>query len=122
MGNAPIGMREAMDWTVSVAATIVTVAMTVLTPSVALTVPVVLGIVVLRPLWLAHINGARHRWWALGAGPAVGAMSGVGIAAALPDSLGTQWAVVIVALAGSFIATMAYAAITHAPVRRASRV
>jgi hypothetical protein len=39
------------------------------------------------------------------------------VAAALSGGLGTQWATLIANLMGSFTATVAYAAITHAPVR-----
>ncbi|MGW4463417.1 hypothetical protein [Micromonospora sp. NPDC004704] len=80
--------------------------------------PVTLLLVpILSPVGLAHLEGVRHRWWALGAGAAVGLPTGQGVEALLTGSLGTGWAALVAVLVGSAIGITVHAAVTHLPRR-----
>jgi hypothetical protein len=80
--------------------------------------PAAIGIVTLLPIVRAHLAGVRHRWWALGAGTAAGTAAAVGLGAGLEASLAAQWSALIAILAGSLVATVVHAAVTHVPARR----
>jgi hypothetical protein len=67
---------------------------------------------------LLHLNGPRHRWWALGIAAVVGVAVGLSIDALLYDIVGREWAALAGYIGGGWVATHVYVAVTHLPHRR----
>jgi hypothetical protein len=65
-----------------------------------------------------HMEGPRHRWWALAATVAVSVATVRGVAAVLDEVVGRNWASLAAYLCTCWVGTHVYAAVTNAPRRR----
>jgi hypothetical protein len=71
------------------------------------------------PTVMAHLDGVRHRWWAVGAGLGAAAAVALPLHAAV-DGWG-YWGTLVALLAGGVAGTFAHTAVTHVPPKSGSR-
>ena len=69
------------------------------------------------PVMLRHLEGVRHRWWALGAAIVAAIPAGLAVSMPLGHRLPTGWADLLAVLAASAVAMAVQAAVTHIPYR-----
>ncbi len=121
MGHAPADLRQAfaLNLAALVLGAIMGAVLVLLIPS---TPPTLVLMLTLSPAGQLHLQGVRHRWWALGAGLAAGVSAGLGINALLPPGVGAGWATLTGILVGSGIGAMTHAAVTHLPTRDMPRL
>jgi len=121
MGHAPADLGHAFTFglVALILGAIVGTAIVLLAPSAP---PTIVLLATLSPIGQPHLDGVRHRWWALGAGAAAGVPAGLAIHALFQPSIGAEWATLIGLLAGSWIGVMTHAAATHLPTRRMQRL
>ncbi|GIJ51237.1 hypothetical protein Val02_81230 [Virgisporangium aliadipatigenens] len=81
--------------------------------------PLALQSLVVMPAVMVHLDGVRHRWWAVGAGLTAAAAVAVPLHAAV-DGWG-HWGTLVAMLAGGVAGNLAHTAVTHVPPRSASR-
>jgi len=117
MGRAPVDLGDAFGFGLAalIPGAIIGTGMVLLAPEAP---PNIVLLATLQPIGQPHIDGARHRWWALGVGAAAGGSAGTGVNALLQPIVGAQWATLVGLLAGSWIGVMAHAATTHLPTRK----
>jgi hypothetical protein len=85
------------------------------------TVPTIITTFSFMPILMAHVEGVRHRWWALAAGAAAALGTGLPVGGLLSDTVGPAWAGLIAILASSLVAVVVHAAVTHLRRGRAAR-
>jgi hypothetical protein len=76
------------------------------------------GMWMLMGVAVFHLEGPRHRWWAVGATVVVGVATVLGVQAVLDEVVGRNWATLAAYICAGWIGTHVYAAVTHAPHRR----
>ena len=116
MSNVPVDLNHAFGLGLAclIPGAIIGIVLALLMPS---NPPVIVLLLTVSPYLQVHVEGVRHRWWALGAGAAAGVLAGFGIDALLKPSFGSDWGHLIGLLAGGWLGVMTHAAVTHLPTR-----
>ncbi|WP_422739079.1 hypothetical protein ACN263_07505 [Micromonospora sp. WMMD729] len=120
MSYAPVDLNYAFGLGLAclIAGAIIGTLLVLLEPS---NPPVIVLLLTVSPYLHVHVEGVRHRWWALGAGAIAGVLAGFGIDTLLRSGVGADWGAVIGLLAGGWLGVMTHAAVTHLPTRRTQR-